>query len=355
MSELRVSVVKIDDIIEHTNADALELAIIGGWQIVIQKDVFKVGDEVVYFPLDAILPVALSDKMGITKYLSKGRIRAARLRGEPSYGTIAPVQSIAKYQLEIHMDILKENPHDTEHELFNPFNVDEDTNLADILGVEKWEPPCNAMDEEKPHSLFEKYTNIDNMRNFPDIIEEGEEVVITEKIHGSNARFAYIDEEFMVGSHNIRIKEHEHNKYWKVFSNDMKDLLIETVIDGAPVILYGELYGSGIQDLTYGMKNNQRGVRIFDLKVKGNYVDYEVLEQLCGKHNIDLAPVLYRGPFSMEKIMEFSKAKSTLGDNIMEGVVVRPVKERHHHRIGRVVLKYVFDQYLLRKDGTENH
>jgi len=349
MSELRVTVVKIDDIIEHTNADALELAIIGGWQIVIKKDIFKVGDEVVYFPLDCILPVPLSYHLEITQYLSNGRVRAARLRGESSFGTIAPVVVIRDYlrSVEGNCDAL---------ELIDFMDSDtEEIALADILGVEKWEPPCNSQNEDTPHSLFEKYTNIDNMRNFTNIIEDGEDVVITEKIHGSNARFGCVENEFMVGSHNIRLQEDKNNKYWSVFSNDMKTMLNEFCLSGEPVILYGELYGSGVQDLAYGMKHNQKGIRVFDLKVKGNYVDYDTLDKLCEGHNIKLAPVLYRGPFSMEKVLEFSKAKSTLGGNIMEGVVIRPVKERHHRRIGRVILKYVFDQYLLRKGGTENH
>jgi RNA ligase (TIGR02306 family) len=231
----------------------------------------------------------------------------------------------------------------------------DEVNLTACLGVEKWEPPCNSQDEEVPHTLFAKYTDIDNMRNYPNIIEDGEEVVITEKIHGCNSRYAHIDGEFMVGSHNIRIKENEHNKYWSVFSPELKKVVQQLGIDGAPVVAYGELYGSGIQDLTYGLKNNSKKVRLFDISVNCNYLDYDEFDSMCRAENIEVAPVLYRGPFSMEKVLSFSTSESALGGNMMEGVVVRPIKERRHPKIGRVILKYVFDQYLLRQDGTENH
>lgn len=36
-----------------------------------------------------------------------------------------------------------------------------------------------------------------------------------------------------------------------------------------------------------------------------------------------------------------------------EGIVIRPVLERRHDALGRVQLKSVSDDYLLRKGGTE--
>jgi hypothetical protein len=37
--------------------------------------------------------------------------------------------------------------------------------------------------------------------------------------------------------------------------------------------------------------------------------------------------------------------------NIREGFVVRPLKERFDGEIGRVILKYIGESYLLRKGG----
>ena len=52
----QATIQEILEINEHPNADALELATILGWQVVIKKDQFKVGDKVVYVGLDSILP-----------------------------------------------------------------------------------------------------------------------------------------------------------------------------------------------------------------------------------------------------------------------------------------------------------
>jgi hypothetical protein len=59
-------------------------------------------------------------------------------------------------------------------------------------------------------------------------------------------------------------------------------------------------------------------------------------------------PVLERGPFSLARVAELSRGQTTLPDqHIREGVVVRPVVERFDPRIGRVILKYLSDDYLL--------
>jgi hypothetical protein len=58
-------------------------------------------------------------------------------------------------------------------------------------------------------------------------------------------------------------------------------------------------------------------------------------------------------------LSSWSKSKSTLTeDNIMEGVVIKTVEEKlrvFNGRLNRVILKYVFDQYLTKKDNTDFH
>jgi len=171
MATLKVEVVKIDEIKEHPNADALEIAIVKGWQCAVKKEEFKVGDLCVYFPLDSVLPKELSDHIGITKYLAHGRVKAAKLRGEPSYGLLWPVNKAEDYIY----------PHPSDQRSFS-----DGMDLTEALGVTKWEPPVklNVQDAETPHTLFDKYTEIENMRNYPDVIQPGEKVYITEKIHG---------------------------------------------------------------------------------------------------------------------------------------------------------------------------
>jgi len=47
-----------------------------------------------------------------------------------------------------------------------------------------------------------------------------------------------------------------------------------------------------------------------------------------------------------------STGETTVGgaEHIREGVVVRPVREQMHPKIGRVILKYLNDEHLLKKE-----
>jgi hypothetical protein len=63
--------------------------------------------------------------------------------------------------------------------------------------------------------------------------------------------------------------------------------------------------------------------------------------------DVETVPILYKGPYSLDKIKELSKGKAFSGTHIREGVVVKPVVERTDPRVGRVVLKYLSDDYLM--------
>jgi RNA ligase (TIGR02306 family) len=200
MSSLIIQVCRVDAVEPHPNADQIELAVIKGWKTCIAKGEFQPGDPCVYFPPDTVLPAPLAERLNVTKYLQPlskdetgerplgGRVRVARLRGEKSYGLI----------------IRCENP---------AWPVGHD--VAAFYDVRKWEPPppCADGDAERPHPAFFRYSDIENYRNFPDVIHPGEEIVFTEKLHGKNTRLGYIrcpDEnsndcfQFMVGSHDVR-------------------------------------------------------------------------------------------------------------------------------------------------------
>lgn len=84
MSSLIVEVCRIENLSTHPNAEKLELARVKGWQVCVPKGRYSAGDSVVYIPIDSLLPVALSDRLGITKYLSNGRDILPLLRSEIS-------------------------------------------------------------------------------------------------------------------------------------------------------------------------------------------------------------------------------------------------------------------------------
>lgn len=390
MSSLIVEVCKISEILPHGNADALEICVIKGWKSIVKKGQFQPGDKVVYVPPDCVIPQETSEKWGVTKYLSPvrengvqigGRVRVTRLRGEPSYGfVVVPEQ-----------------------------DWDVGTDVVEHFKITKYEPPVSNQDGDaaKECSAFHRYTDWENINNFPDLIQDGEEVEITEKLHGKNARTGYIkiaDEngnlsyEFMAGSHSFRRKEFctfkkvktnpetgleeeyevtKKSQFWEVFDKqpNLKNLMLylcnnreegEFVTHQNDVMVFGELFGSGIQDLSYGFENGQSDFRVFDISVNGKYLDTHDRVELCDRFQIARVPLLYIGPFSRAKVDELVGGPTTIcapekikGFKEREGVVIKLTKEasRPHDRkfFNRVGVKAINFNYLERKGGTEEH
>ena len=128
---------------------------------------------------------------------------------------------------------------------------------------------------------------------------------------------------------------------------DMKNLIPEDYI------VYGEIYGKGIQDLTYGLDGID--LVIFDVKYKDKYLDWNAFVDFCKEKNLRHVPVLYVGSYLIKDTVDIcTTGKSVLyPKQIREGCVVKMVQEQNDSKIGRKVLKSINPEYLLRKNGTE--
>jgi RNA ligase (TIGR02306 family) len=328
MSTLIVDVAKIKEVKEHPNADRLEIHKIKGWEVIAQKGLYKEGDIVVYCPIDAVLPIELSDAMEVTKYLSKQRVKTARLRGVYSQGLLIPTTFLPEGDYKIGDDV------------------------KDLLGITKYEPPPPpaqfAGTQLKKDDRFNRYTDIENIKNFPDVLKEGEQVIISEKIHGSNFRCGWVDEEtFLAGSHNCNLKEDPDNIYWKIVHKyDLKEKM-----RGMGVILYGEVYGPGIQkNFAYDKKEVE--LVVFDVSLNGVYYDYYQAQEIYyGILGLPGVPVLYVGEWEPE-LVNLADGQSTISDTcIKEGIIIRPLVGRYDGTIGRVILKHISEKYLLKDYG----
>lgn len=331
-SPLHVPVTEIRTVAPHPNADKLDIAQVLGWQVVVGRGQFQTGDKVVYFPPDTVLPRDLSDRWNVTQYLNKQRIKATRLRGEPSFGLVMPCEDDA-------------------------WQIGE--NVAEHYGAIKWTPPTREQaqrgqgkfipnpDHLPGNPLFPDYTHIVNLRHYPDLLGSDELVVVTEKLHGTNSRIGMVDGQWMAGSHHVRRGEADA-VYWSPRKH-AEALVAALAKHHRQVVLYGEILGSAIQNLDYGYEGHE-GYRAFDLMVDGRYVDCHSFQALCISYNVPMVPALWIGNFDFEQARNLSKGVATMyTKHIREGVVVKPFIERHDPKIGRVILKYVSDDYLLAK------
>lgn len=124
--------------------------------------------------------------------------------------------------------------------------------------------------------------------------------------------------------------------------------------------VFGETFGSGVQDLTYGATNGEKLFRGFDVYVgcapMGRYLNLDEKKAFFEAADVPMVPVLYRGPFSVEAMKLYTDGKETVSGReacIREGIVIRVAQERYEADIGRVMLKSVSAAYLTRKGGTE--
>ena len=337
MSNLLVDVTTIEQLLPHTNADSLEIAVIKGWQVVVAKGKHQVGEKMVYFPPDTVLPVEVSDRFGVTKYLSNGRIRCAKLCGEPSFG-------------------LAVTPDDLTWKV--------GTEVSAHYGATKYEPPLRptAGDALPPHPLFPKYTEIENMRSYPDIFEQGEPVMLSEKIHGTSCRIGMVEGEWMAGSMEVRRAQPEReeayrgNLYWFPYTIEPIYSLINALQAAGhrQIILYGEVYGPKVQTLHYGLSKDTLGFRAFDLLIDGKYCDWLDFLLLCSTRGVETVPHIATIPYTIDAIRAYSSGHTLLmkeGAHIREGLVVRPCRERTDMKVGRVILKYLSDDYLFGKNS----
>lgn len=329
MSIFKVEIVRINSINPHPNADRLDIATIEcmAYQVITAKGNFKVGDLAFYFPIDSVIPDNYLDKFGIRSYYSK-KLRAAKLRGIFSEGLLIPVDADFKG------------------------NVGDD--VTEYFGVTKYEYPIpqNMSGDVESHIGQYKFPSPEHLKRYRDILQVGEEVVITEKIHGTNFKVLTDVNGTRVSSHNYFWKNNAANKnlvYVRVYNEtaSLQNLPLNTQV-------FGEIYG--IQDIKYGLSNGKIGLAIFAVKNNEIFLDYDEFQRFCNEYSLPQVPVLYRGAYSWEAVSQFNNANSILDKNsIMEGVIVQPVKERTHPEIGRVVMKLISDRYLLRSGGTELH
>lgn len=346
--------VVVPSIIPHPNADALEIACIEGWQCVIRQGEFLPGESVLYVRIDTMLPntVFSPEKypyMKFTKVNSKGEqchvLKTLKLRGEVSQGLLVAIPEGCT-------------------------TADSDE-LDAILGIERWEPPVPVEmsgDTIKEPTLFEKYTKITNGNDCPHAFD-GRDVIVTEKIHGSSFRAGFILDgvvlKYVVGSHNCAKDPEGTNVYSKIAQEYLPEEKLRSFVYEAfqePIlqnlIFYGEVYGSKVQDLAYGCKPGEQKLRIFDILLNGKFLPWEAVVKISDYLGLVPVPVLYQGPYSLEKVLELRDGKSTLANHVREGVVVRTTEETSYHVRGgykRGVLKFVSPDYLMRKNATDGH
>lgn len=343
MSTHTVNIVRIGEILPHPNADNLELIQVWGYSCAARRGSFKVGDLAAYIEPDYEVPLdrpefAFLSKPGKTK--ARHRIAVMRLRGVYSQGLLIPA----------------------------PEGAQEGDNVLEALGVTRYEPPeemmvKGAFAEKGPEILAPKY-DLENHKKYHKLLVPGEDVILTSKIHGTNARFVWAPDQagngrmwcgsrsqwkirpgtmVNIGEDQIEVKP---NAWWNALAqNDW----IETWCKANPgVVLYGEVYGPQVQrGFHYGLANNKIGFAVFDILRNGQWVVNSEFST-ADYAGLSFVPTLYEGPYDPAVVERLAEETETFNNasHTREGVVIKVLNERWDFDIGRVALKHVSNRYL---------
>lgn len=326
------SIRRIDNIQSIPGADAIEVATVGGWQVVIKKGEFAVGDLAVYCEIDSWIPNDLAP------FLSKGsepreyngvrgeRLRTVKLRGQVSQGLLLPLEPTCA---------------DIESRLFEGLDV------SAPLNIQKWEAPIPASlagDVRGPFPNFIPKTDQERIQNLTQEFDtwNGLEWEVTEKLDGSSMTVYHKDGDFGVCSRNWNLADSQGNSMWQ---QARKYNLEQVLAQEGNYAVQGEIIGEGIQGNPYKIRGQDFFVfDVFDINEQ-RYLSPAERIGFVERNGLNHVPVINSDiatPVSVNVTLELAEGRSVLNPNTeREGLVFKSG--------GEVSFKAISNKFLLKQ------
>lgn len=293
------SIETISELKPHPNADRLELAKVLGWQCVVKKGEFAVGDSVVFIPIDTLLPDA-----PWSAFLKKGdspvRLRTIKLRGEYSQGLVLP------------LSVLPDGP--------RGWHIGADVGGA--LGVKKYEKEIPAILSGTAKGNFPQHlaakTDEDNGLSNPDLVASvlRHPCHVSLKLDGSSCTILVENGVIQhVCSRNLSLQEDDRNSFWKAARKANWEGFTGTV--------QGELMGPGIQGNQLELPEPE--LYVFQIQQDGVWLNPLELANAADQLGLKRVPgIAWSWSGTLEDVQALADAQ-TLPNKPAEGVVVRPM------------------------------
>jgi hypothetical protein len=390
-SDHQVNIVRLGEPRIHPNADTLELFDVQGYQCVSKKGTLKAGDLAVYLQPDSVVPQTEAFRFIWGPYREVGtndlvperrrRITCKRLRKEYSEGLLMPMSDFFDARVdEPCIGFTGYSPKGS-RELLS-----EGQDVSDILGITHYTGDQEVEDTDsdsvgsKPklrrpktfrgwfyfilyklgfrgarRNMNEELTfdvpkfDVENFKNHKNVLIPGEPVIVTEKLHGSQARYVYKDGQMHVGSRNFW-KAPNSSCVWRKALAQNK-WIEEFCRANEGYVLYGEVVPTQ-KGYLYGQEPGKVGFYVFDVRhASGDYLPKRVTLEY--PELFDKVPVLYDGPYDAEVIAKLVDGVSAVdGRTQREGVVITVLDPNRWARgIGRIQLKWKSSSFL-EKEGN---
>ena len=315
---------RVDAVNPIPDADAIEVATVGGWRVVIKKGEFVSGDLAVYCEIDSWIPHA------IAPFLSKGseprvyngvvgeRLRTVKLRGQVSQGLLLPLSTVYSLPPTTEVDIVGND-------------------VSESLNIQKWEAPIPAQLAGEVRGMFPGFipkTDQERIQNltaeFADWTERKLHWEVTEKLDGSSMTVYVFDDDEGVCSRNLNLRETEGNSLWTVARRN--DLIGKIRSTGQNLAFQGELIGEGIQGNPYKIRGQEFYLfDIYDIGA-GRYLTPLERQALAARLQVRCVPTIaaHANPYDtlgiedIAQMLKFAEGKSVLMNTTeREGLVFK--------------------------------
>lgn len=304
----------------HPNADSLSLVDVGGVNVVVKTAEWAGENKGVYIPPENYVDTTQPE----LTFLGNGqpvRVKAAKLRGVYSFGLLLKCRD----GMSIGDDVTN---------LFCLEHYDPEPSPVDT----GWTPPSTQM------KMMPKY-DVDSHHKIKGLI--GQEVVeVTEKIHGQNASYYWMDGQVICRARRVWVPRDGREYVWRAFYVTPG---IEFFLQNNPdYVLFGEVYGH-VKNYRYDAPVGGAKFRCFDIRRLSDfgYLNGPERRELCEKFNVPHVPISYVGVHDFEYIKNFGVGQSLLNSHTLrEGCVVKPEHHIFDHGGNRVMYKFVNPEYL---------
>ena len=332
-------VVKVTNIEEIEGAELIELAHVLGWQVIVKKGEFQVGELAIYFSIGSILPV---DNPHFA-FLKGKELKTRKILNTLSQGLLGPLSWLPDGA-----------PQD---------NLEEDDDLTSLLQIKK------AVRKEE-RSL---YTKDKSKMTFPSLIPKTDEervqnatkkmknfinkpVVITQKYDGTSTTFMVFDQKFTIcgRNHVLLTKTGETYHYFEIaqrYQLETKMLQLNRNL-----AIQGETIGQR-EEGTHKINGNRHQIQglefyvfnIYDID-KRYYLKWDDLLEITLELELKTVPVVYQGPMKEEflkipTLINLASEQRYEGGHICEGIVI---KTDEGFGFPRYSFKAISNDYLLK-------
>lgn len=367
--------ITIDEIKPIEGADRVEVAVVGGWKVMVRKGQFKAGDIAIYFEIDSKVPEEapfdfLSGKhykIKTQKYfkgtvISQGLIMAVEDFKGTRFAEKIPVPQLVNMNsderfltaaLDVTYSVAEDNKRKAK-------SADKYTKMAQrnpalfkkkpirFLMRHTWGKKILFLflgkkgDKKGEWPDWVKKTDEERIENLPHYLMDKCEWIATEKVDGSSSTFtikrkkSFKKNEFFVCSRNVCFDSpdkpcyYDTNIYFEIaYKYNIENILIKLLEDFPNanwITIQGEIYGAGVQKRDYSMTG--RDFKAFNLIIdgKGRLNSIE-MTKILSKYNLPCVDILnehYILPDTIEELRNYVDSEgSRIDGKIKEGIVFR--------------------------------